>query len=106
MEEKEVSAKKASVRARLAILTKDQDEDAVSGRARTRAIGGGGGNLMKQAESAIVCRMTAVAEIEARIERLSPAEVKELAAWLEEYQQMINASADIFSMYEREQGGH
>ena len=48
---------------------------------------------------------TAVVEIESAIERLSPAEVKELAAWLEEYQQMINASAEIFSMYEQEEGG-
>lgn len=39
--------------------------------------------------------MTAIAEIESAIERLSPAEVKELAAWFEEYQQMINASAEI-----------
>ena len=47
--------------------------------------------------------MTAVAEIESAIERLSPAEVKELAAWLDEYQQMINASAEIFSMYDKEE---
>ena len=38
--------------------------------------------------------MSSVAEIEAAIEQLSPAEVTELAAWLEEYQQMINASAE------------
>jgi hypothetical protein len=50
--------------------------------------------------------MTAVvAEIESAIERLTPAEVKELAAWLEEYQQMVNASAEIFSTYEQEEGG-
>ena len=42
--------------------------------------------------------MSAVAEIESAIERLSPAEVTQLAAWLEEYQQMINASAEIFAM--------
>jgi hypothetical protein len=47
--------------------------------------------------------MTAIAEIESAIERLSPAEVKELAAWLEEYQQMINASAEIFSLYDQEE---
>ena len=47
--------------------------------------------------------MTAIAEIESAIERLSPAEVKELAAWLEEYQQMVNASAEIFSMYDKEE---
>jgi hypothetical protein len=49
--------------------------------------------------------MSSVAEIESAIERLSAAEVAALAAWLEEYQQMINASAEIFSMYEREEEG-
>ena len=48
--------------------------------------------------------MTAVAEIESAIEKLSPAEVKELAAWLDEYQQMVNASAEIFSLYDLEEG--
>ena len=47
--------------------------------------------------------VTAIAEIESAIERLSPAEVKELAAWLEEYQQMVNASAEIFSLYDQEE---
>jgi hypothetical protein len=47
--------------------------------------------------------MTAIAEIESAIERLSPSEVKELAAWLEEYQQMVAASAEIFSMYDKEE---
>jgi hypothetical protein len=47
--------------------------------------------------------MTGVAEIESAIERLSPAEVKELAAWLDEYQQMVNASAEIFSLYDEEE---
>ena len=48
--------------------------------------------------------MTAVAEIESAIEKLSPAEIKELAAWLDEYQQMVNASAEIFSLYDQEEG--
>ncbi len=47
--------------------------------------------------------MTAIAEIESAIERLSPAEVKELAAWLDEYRQMVTASAEIFSMYDKEE---
>ena len=47
--------------------------------------------------------MSSVAEIEAAIERLDPAQVAELAAWFEEYQQMINASAEIFKMYEKEE---
>lgn len=49
--------------------------------------------------------MTEVAEIESAIERLTPLELKELAAWFEEYQQMINASAEVFKMYEKEEGG-
>ena len=48
--------------------------------------------------------MTAIGEIESAIERLSPAEVKDLAAWLDEYQQMVNASAEIFSLYDKEEG--
>jgi hypothetical protein len=47
--------------------------------------------------------MTAVAEIESAIEKLSPAEVKELAARLDEYRQMVNASAEIFSLYDQEE---
>ena len=47
--------------------------------------------------------MTAIAEIELAIERLSPAEVRELAAWFEEYQQMVNASSEIFSLYDQEE---
>ncbi|HEX3717687.1 MAG TPA: hypothetical protein VH595_06940 [Verrucomicrobiae bacterium] len=38
------------------------------------------------------------------MKKLSPAEVKELAAWLDEYQQMVNASAEIFSLYDHEEG--
>ena len=37
------------------------------------------------------------------IERLSPEELKELAAWFEEYQHMVNASAAIFSLYDQEE---
>jgi len=47
--------------------------------------------------------MSAVAEIESAIEALPPAEVSELAAWLEEYQQMIHASGEVFAMYDREE---
>ena len=47
--------------------------------------------------------MSSVAEIESAIERLSPAEVAEVAVWLEEYQHMINASAEIFSLYDKEE---
>ena len=47
--------------------------------------------------------MNSVAEIEAAIERLSPTEVNQVAAWLEEYQQMINASAEMFALYDQEE---
>ena len=47
--------------------------------------------------------MNSVAEIESAIERLSSEEVGELAAWLEEYQEMVNASAEMFSLYDREE---
>ncbi len=50
--------------------------------------------------------MSSVAEIEAAIERLTPVQVKEVAAWLEEYQQMINASAETFAMYDQEEREH
>ena len=49
--------------------------------------------------------MSSVAQIEAAIELLSPAHVAEVASWLEEYQQMIAASAEIFSMYDKEESG-
>ena len=47
--------------------------------------------------------MSTVAEIESAIERLQPLEVAQLAPWLEEYQQMIRASAEIFATYDREE---
>ena len=47
--------------------------------------------------------MTAVAEIESAIQQLSPEQLKELAAWFEEYQQMISASAEMFALYDREE---
>jgi len=47
--------------------------------------------------------MSTVAEIESAIERLNPTEMAELAAWFNEYQQMTLASAEIFSMYDREE---
>lgn len=50
--------------------------------------------------------MSSVAEIEAAIERLSPPEVNQVAKWLEEYQQMISASAEMFAMYDKEERDH
>lgn len=47
--------------------------------------------------------MSTVAEIESAIEPLSLAEVTESAARLEEYQQMLQASAATFALYDREE---
>jgi hypothetical protein len=44
-----------------------------------------------------------VVEIEGAIERLSKAELSELAKWFEEYRQMVFASSEIFAMYDREE---
>ena len=49
--------------------------------------------------------MSTVAEIESAIEKLSPEQVTQLAAWFEEFQQMINASSEIFQMYDQEENG-
>ena len=48
--------------------------------------------------------MSTVAKIEAAIERLAPADVSQLAAWLEEYRQMVHASSQVFDLYDREEG--
>ncbi len=48
--------------------------------------------------------MTTVAEIESAIERLPAEQVREVAAWLEEYQSTINASAEVFAQLDAEEG--
>ena len=62
--------------------------------------------LANAAPDITVWQMSTVAEIESAIERLQPSEVAELAAWLNEYQQMIQASGEIFAMYDREEESH
>jgi len=47
--------------------------------------------------------MSTVQEVEAAIEQLPPDEVTKLAAWLEDYQASLAASADVFAMYDREE---
>lgn len=37
------------------------------------------------------------------MEKLSPAEFEEIAAWLEEYQAMMGASRSLFGEYDREE---
>jgi hypothetical protein len=47
--------------------------------------------------------MSTVAEIEAAIEKLPPAEYRQLLAWLEEHQAMVGASEALFTMYDEEE---
>jgi hypothetical protein len=48
--------------------------------------------------------VSTVAEIESAIERLPVEQVREIAAWLEEYQATIDASAAVFSQLDLEEG--
>lgn len=48
--------------------------------------------------------MSTVTEIESAIEQLPAIQVRELAAWLEEYQATINASSEIFAQLDAEEG--
>jgi hypothetical protein len=50
--------------------------------------------------------MSTVAEIEAAIEKLPPAEFGELLAWIEEHQAMVGASQALFAMYDEEERSH
>lgn len=47
--------------------------------------------------------MSTVAEIEYAIERLSPQELRELAAWYEARQAMLNAAESLFQTYDAEE---
>ena len=55
-------------------------------------------------ESARVGGVSTIAEIESAIERLPADKVREIAAWLEEYQATINASAEVFALLDEEEG--
>jgi erythromycin esterase-like protein len=48
--------------------------------------------------------MSTVAEIESAIERLPIEQVRELAAWLEQYQATIDASSQVFAALDAEEG--
>jgi len=49
--------------------------------------------------------MSTVQEIETAIEKLSPQQQRELAAWYEERQALLNASDALFQVYDREEHG-
>lgn len=60
--------------------------------------------LAIRAQTHEIASMSTVAEIESAIERLPIDQVREVAAWLEEYQATINASAEVFAMLDAEEG--
>ena len=47
--------------------------------------------------------MSTVAEIESAIEKLSPQERRELAAWYEERQALLNSTDSLFQSYVEEE---
>jgi hypothetical protein len=47
--------------------------------------------------------MSTVTEIEAAIEKLPPEKLEELASWLDEYRQTLQASAAVFELYDQEE---
>ena len=48
-------------------------------------------------------RMSTVPEIEAAIEKLPPAELRELITWIEDYAAAIGGSETLFGMYDAEE---
>jgi len=49
--------------------------------------------------------MSTVVEIEHAIEKLPPADYRELLTWIEEHQATVGASESLFAMYEEEEDG-
>ena len=47
--------------------------------------------------------MSTVAEIETAVEKLTPQQLREFAAWFEERQALLNSSESLFQMYEKEE---
>jgi uncharacterized small protein (DUF1192 family) len=47
--------------------------------------------------------VSTVTEIEAAIEKLTPPEVSELVAWLDERQRLTSAAESLFQLYDEEE---
>jgi hypothetical protein len=47
--------------------------------------------------------MSTVTESEAAIEKLPPADYRQLLTWIEEHQAMLGASEALFAMYDEEE---
>jgi cytochrome c553 len=52
----------------------------------------------------MVHRMSTVVEIESAVDKLSPQEIREFAAWFEQRQAMLNAAEATFLAYDEEEG--
>jgi hypothetical protein len=63
----------------------------------------GSTGLADGAEAATVAGMSTVAEIETAVEKLTPEELREFAAWFEERQMLLNSSGALFRMYDDEE---
>lgn len=61
--------------------------------------------LAKRAKIRSVTAMSTVQEIETAIEKLTPAQQRELAAWYEERQALLNSSDSLFQVYDSEEHG-
>jgi hypothetical protein len=51
-------------------------------------------------------RRRSLQEIEAAIEKLPPADYRQLLAWIEEHQAMLGASEALFATYDEEEKAH
>ena len=47
--------------------------------------------------------MSTVSEIESAVEKLTPQELREFAAWFEERQALLNSSEALFRRYDEEE---
>jgi hypothetical protein len=61
--------------------------------------------LAKRAKTRSLRAMSTVQEIETAIEKLTPEQQRELAAWYEERLALINASDALFQVYDSEEHG-
>jgi hypothetical protein len=61
------------------------------------------GQTCRQEKWGYFADMSTVAEIESAIEKLPPTELRELLAWIEDYQAMVGASQTLFAIYDEEE---
>ena len=74
-----------------------------SHRSRPSGAGLSGAGLASHVGTRYPETVSDVAEIESAIEQLPAEQMREVAAWLEEYQATIQASVAIFSMLDSEE---